>query len=159
MFQTLPRPLAPILIGLTLTVAAATSHAGESSAEAAASVAPAVPENHTALARLEELDLLSQGLVEKAGSGSARAHDFRIEARVYREQLRQVMLSDREQPPTQQLPQDLLLAMVRMSALLHAAADCKTGQVIVCPADLLLQLKSQQATVTQALAVAKQTAN
>ena len=101
--------------------------------------------------RLENLNLLSEGLIAKAGSGSSRAHEFRIEARMYRELLRQTMLSDRERPTNEQLPQPLLLDMVRMSALLHSAADCKTGFVITCPADLMLQLKSQQSKVSQAL--------
>ena len=105
----------------------------------------------TGLQRLEELNLLSEALVEKAGSGAAPAHQFRIEARMYRELLRQTMLSDRERPVKEQLPQPLLLDMVRMSALLHSAADCKTGFVITCPADLMLQLKSQQAKITQGL--------
>lgn len=103
------------------------------------------------LEQLEELGLLSAALVEKAGSGSSPAHEFRIQARMYRELLRQTMLSDREKPSQEQLPQDLLLDMVRMSALLHSAADCKTGFVITCPADLMLQLKSQQAKVDQGL--------
>lgn len=109
------------------------------------------------LEQLEELNLLSEALVEKAGSGSAPAHQFRIEARMYRELLRQTMLSDRERPPKQQLPQPLLLDMVRMSALLHSAADCKTGLVITCPADLMLQLKSQQSKVTQGLQMLRMT--
>jgi hypothetical protein len=103
------------------------------------------------LQRLEELNLLSGALVEKAGSGSTPAHEFRIEARMYRELLRQTMLGNRAQPAGDQLPQHLLLDMVRMSALLHSAADCKTGFVITCPADLILQLKSQQSRVTQGL--------
>jgi hypothetical protein len=96
-------------------------------------------------------------LVAKAESGSAPAHEFRVEARMYRELLRQVMLSDRELPAREQLSQPLLLDMVRMSALLHAAADCKTGFVITCPADLMLQLKSQQAKITQGLKMSEMT--
>jgi hypothetical protein len=107
------------------------------------------------LQRLEELNLLSDALVNKAGSGSTPAHEFRIEARMYRELLRQTMLSDRERSANEQLPQPLLLDMVRMSALLHSAADCKTGFVITCPADLMLQLKSQQAKITQGLKMSK----
>ena len=109
------------------------------------------------LEQLEELGLLSAALVEKAGSGSSPAHEFRIQARMYRELLRQTMLSDREKPSQEQLPQDLLLDMVRMSALLHSAADCKTGFVITCPADLMLQLKSQQAKVDQGLKMTRMT--
>ncbi len=101
--------------------------------------------------RLENLNLLSEALVARAGSGSSPAHEFRVEARMYRELLRQAMLGNRAQPASEQLPQPLLLDMVRMSALLHSAADCKTGFVITCPADLMLQLKSQQSRVTQGL--------
>lgn len=101
--------------------------------------------------RLENLNLLSDGLVAKAGSGSAAAHEFRLEARMYRELLRQVMLDNRDRGVSEQLPQPLLVDMVRMSALLHSAADCKTGRVIVCPTDLMQQLRSQQARVTQGL--------
>jgi len=111
-------------------------------------------EQHSALSRLGDLDLLSQGLVEKAGSGATPAHNFRVETRMYRELLRQIMLADRQRPTVEQLSQDLLLEMVRMSALLHAAADCKTGYVIVCPADLMLQLKAQQSRISRALLAA-----
>jgi hypothetical protein len=103
------------------------------------------------LERLENLNLLSEELVARAGSGSSPAHEFRIEARMYRELLRQAMLDNRGRPADKQLPQPLLLDMVRMSALLHSAADCKTGFVIVCPADLMQQLRSQQARVNQGL--------
>ncbi|MDZ7753305.1 MAG: hypothetical protein U5S82_17065 [Gammaproteobacteria bacterium] len=96
------------------------------------------------LERLQDLSLLSHALVDKAASGSAPAHEFRVEARMYRELLRRTMLSNRARPAERQLPRDLLLHMTRMSALLHAAADCKTGFVITCPADLMLQLRSQQ---------------
>jgi hypothetical protein len=119
-----------------------------------ADTASADTEQHSTLTRLEDLDLLSQGLVEKAGSGATPAHNFRVETRMYRELLRQIMLADRQHPTAEQLPQDLLLEMVRMSALLHAAADCKTGYVIVCPADLMLQLKAQQSRVSRALLTA-----
>ena len=70
---------------------------------------------------------------------------------MYRELLRQVMLNNRDRAESEQLPQPLLLDMVRMSALLHSAADCKTGLVIVCPTDLMQQLRSQQARVAQGL--------
>lgn len=103
------------------------------------------------LERLDNLNLLSEGLVTKAGSGSAPAHEFRLEARMYRELLRQLMLDNRDRAESEQMPQPLLVEMVRMSALLHSAAECKTGLVIVCPADLMLQLRSQQARVTQGL--------
>ena len=101
--------------------------------------------------RLTELNLLSEALVEKAGTGNSPAHQFRIEARMYRELLRRLMLENREISSDQQISKNLLLEMVRMSALLHSAADCKTGLVITCPPDLMLQLKSQQARIDQEL--------
>ena len=107
--------------------------------------------------RLERLNLLSEALVEKAGSGSASAYEFRLETRMYRELLRQAMLNNHSKPTGDQLPQQLLLDMVRLSALLHAAAACKTGLVIVCPADLIRQLRSQQSRVTQALEMTETT--
>ena len=116
---------------------------------------PLASEQHKALTRLEELDLLSQGLIRKAGAGATPAHNFRVETRMYRELLRQTMLTDRQRPEAEQLPQNLLIEMVRLSALLHAAADCKTGYVIVCPADLMSQLRTQQAKVSQALLLAR----
>jgi len=102
--------------------------------------------------RLEMLNLLSDGLLEKAGSGSTLANDFRIEARLYRELLRQLMLENRAVSPAKRVPETLFLEMVRMSALLHAAADCKTGKFITCPPDLMIQLKSQQTAVSEAFA-------
>ena len=116
---------------------------------------PLASEQHQALTRLEELDLLSQGLIRKAGDGATPAHIFRVETRMYRELLRQTMLTDRQRTEAEQLPQNLLLEMVRLSALLHAAADCKTGYVIVCPPDLMSQLRTQQAKVSQALLLAR----
>ncbi len=141
----------------TATVAATEAATDDAPALEAsrADTASADAEQQSDLFRLEELDLLSQGLVKKAGSGAAPAQNFRVETRMYRELLRQIMLEDRKRPAVDQLPQDLLLEMVRMSALLHAAADCKTGRVIVCPADLMLQLKAQQARISQALLVAR----
>ena len=103
------------------------------------------------LERLENLNSLSEELIARAGSGSSPAHQFRIESRMYRELLRQTMFDNRDRPAGEQLPQSMLLDMVRMSALLHSAADCKTGFVIVCPADLMQQLISQQSRVKQGL--------
>ena len=101
--------------------------------------------------RLAELDLLSDALIEKAAEGNSPAHQFRIEARMYRELLRQFMLEDRGRPQAERVPQRLLLEMVRMSALLHSASECKTGFVIICPPDLMRQLKAQQIRIDQGL--------
>jgi hypothetical protein len=153
--ETLKRWLFVILLGATSVMAVDAGTDVEPAPEASpADTASADTEQYSALTRLEDLDLLSQGLVEKAGSGATPAHNFRVETRMYRELLRQIMLADRQHPTAKQLPQDLLLEMVRMSALLHAAADCKTGYVIVCPADLMLQLKAQQSRVSRALLTA-----
>lgn len=102
---------------------------------------------HPATERLDDLHQLSMTLIERAASGTSPASQFRIEARIYRELLRRVTLDDRAQAPARRLPKTLLLDMVRMSALLHAAADCKTGFVITCPPDLMRQLRAQQARV------------
>ena len=151
--ETLPCWLFAILLGtMTGTSAEAITDAAPAlEASRTDTVSVAAGQRQEAFARLEELDLLSQGLVIKAGSGATPAHNFRVETRMYRELLRQTMLADRQHPEAEQLPQDLLLEMVRMSALLHAAADCKTGYMIVCPPDLMLQLKAQQARVSQSL--------
>ncbi len=104
-----------------------------------------------AATRLQELQLLASALVERAASGRTPSHDFQIQANSYREQLRRIMLADREQPASDRLPAPLLLDMVRMSALLHAAAECKSGLVITCPPDLLRQLRAQQMVVDKHL--------
>jgi hypothetical protein len=151
--EALPCWLFVILLGtMTVTSAGAITEAAPAlEASRTDTVSVAAGQRQEALARLEELDLLSQGLVIKAGAGATPAHNFRVETRMYRELLRQTMLADRQRPKAEQLPQELFLEMVRMSALLHAAADCKTGYVIVCPPDLMLQLKAQQAKVSQSL--------
>ncbi len=100
-----------------------------------------------AATRLRELHLLASALVERAASGRTPSHDYQIQVNLYREQLRRIMLADRERPTGDRLPATLLLNMVRMSALLHAAAECKSGLVITCPPDLLRQLRAQQAAV------------
>ena len=114
---------------------------------------------HQRLAKLQDLHLLGEALVIKAETGEAPATTFRIEARSYREALRQIMLQDADTLPVQKLPRVLLLDMVRMSALLHSAADCKTGFVITCPPDLLRQLQRQSAKVAQQLQMAAATAH
>ena len=114
-------------------------------------VAKATRESRAGQVRLTEINLISHALIEKASAGNAPAHEFRVEARMYRELLRRYMLYDRDLPASGQPLQKLLLDMVRMSALLHSAADCKTGLVITCPPDLMAQMKSQQARIDQEL--------
>lgn len=96
---------------------------------------------------LRELNGLSADLVARAQSGKADATRFRIDATLYRESLRRVMLRESPEPA----PRALLLDMVRMAALLNAAAECKTGRYITCPAALMRQLIAQQARLDTSL--------
>ena len=97
------------------------------------------------LVTLEELNGTSARLVEAARSAQAAATPFRIDVTLYRESLRTLMLSNQEiEQEKDRIPQPILVNMVRMSALLHAAAECKTGRYIVCPPELMSQLVSQQ---------------
>jgi hypothetical protein len=114
-----------------------------------ANAVEAVADAQTGPATLAELDLLSAALIEKAAKGNTPAHQFRIEARIYRELLRRLMLDNQALPEQDRLPQNPLMERVRMSALLHSAADCKTGLVITCPPDLMRQLRSQQSRIDQ----------
>jgi hypothetical protein len=107
--------------------------------------------NDSQIARLLELNGLGQGLVAKAATGRTPAHEFRIEAVMYREFLRRLMIDDRAIAHGDRISDDLLVDMVRMSALIHSAAECKTGLVVTCPADLMLQLRAQQRKIDQEL--------
>jgi len=93
---------------------------------------------------LQVLNQLSQQLVQQAQSKQTVALDFRVDAVHYRERLRQLMLKNNDDPPSDRIPQELLMDMVRMSALLHSAAECKTGRYIVCPVSLMDNLQTQQ---------------
>ena len=133
---------------LAFTHASMAAEARRPAAEASTQATDAPHDTRTNTGvRLYEINLLSTALIEKAAAGSSPAHQFRIEARIYRELLRQLMLDNRVLPARQQIERHLLLDMVRMSALLHAAADCKTGLVIICPPDLMRRLKSQQTRI------------
>jgi hypothetical protein len=102
------------------------------------------------LAKAEELNTISAKLVQAAQSGKTDASSFRIEATLYREHLRALMLDNRKiAEEKERIPQDILIEMVRMSALLHSAAECKTGRYIVCPPELMTQLTSQQQLVSK----------
>jgi hypothetical protein len=102
------------------------------------------------LAKAEELNTISAKLVQAARSGKTDASSFRIEATLYREHLRTLMLDNRNiAEGKERIPQDILVEMVRMSALLHSAAECKTGRYIVCPPELMTQLTSQQQRVSK----------
>lgn len=102
------------------------------------------------LAELEELTEISAGLVREARSAQAKATPFRIEVTLYRESLRTLMLDNRKiSDEKYRIPQNILINMVRMSALLHSAAECKTGRYIVCPPELMTKLTSQQQLLSE----------
>ncbi len=97
------------------------------------------------LARFEELTSVSARLVREARSAQARASSFRIDVTLYRESLRTLMLDNRKiNDKKDRIPQNILINMVRMSALLSSAAECKTGRYIVCPPELMTRLRTQQ---------------
>lgn len=109
------------------------------------------PENIPAVT-LVSLITSSQKLVSEAATGSTHATTFRINATLFRESLRSFML-DREKGNTSSdgLSKTDLINLVRMSALIQSAADCKTGRYIVCPPELMQQLRSQQALLVKLL--------
>jgi hypothetical protein len=62
------------------------------------------------------------------------------------------MLTNREiGEEKDRIPQHILINMVRMSALLSSAAECKTGRYIVCPPELMTKLKTQQQLLSEDL--------
>ena len=126
------------LAGLAGVTAAATWR--RAAAAEAAATAPA----SGAADRCRELVALARTLVGTAASGTGLATRFRIDVVHYRESLRELMKSDAARPEPQRLPAPLLMEMVRMVALLQAAAECQTGRYIVCPPDLLDRLGRQQ---------------
>jgi len=104
------------------------------------------------LARLVELTEVSAGLVQKARSAQAKVTPFRIDVTLYRESLRSLMLDNQKvNDEKDRIPQSTLISMVRMSALLSSAAECKTGRYIVCPAALMIKLTSQQQLLSKDL--------
>lgn len=100
---------------------------------------------------LGELVTLAGSLVERAASARAAALQYRIDTVYLREILREVMLANRTRPRAEQLPAAFLSDMVRMAAVLDAAAECQSGRYIVCPADLIERLERQHARITQGL--------
>lgn len=78
-------------------------------------------------------------LVEAAASGRAEAPVFRREVKQSRELLREMVRNT--DPDERQRYQDMIL----MVALLDAAAACHQGGHIVCPPDLMQQLRVQLA--------------
>lgn len=102
--------------------------------------------------RCVALGALSAQLLETAESGKGHAPSFRIDVVHYREALRNLLTDNEKLPAGERLPRILVLDMVRMVALLQAAAECQTGRYIVCPPDLMDKLRQQQAAVDKGLA-------
>jgi len=101
------------------------------------------------ISRVAELNKITASLVFAARSGEAPASSFRIEATLYREDLRSLMIDNKNLDPDEnRIPQGYLLDMVRMSALIHSASECKTGRYIVCPVALMSNLNAQQQKLT-----------
>ncbi len=101
---------------------------------------------------LASLITSSRTLVAQAAAGNANASDFRISATLFRESLRSFMIEREKNDHTSAtLSQNDLINLVRMSALLQSAADCKTGRYIVCPPELMQQLRSQQTRLEKLL--------
>lgn len=100
---------------------------------------------------LGELVALAGSLVERAASAQAAATQYRIDTVYFRETLRDLMLANKERPQSEQLSPAFLTDMVRMAAVLDAAAECQSGRYIVCPADLIESLRRQHARVTRGL--------
>jgi hypothetical protein len=100
---------------------------------------------------LGELVTLAGSLVERAASARAAASQYRIDTVYFRETLRDLMLANTGRPPAEQLPAAFLTDMVRMAAVLDAAAECQSGRYIVCPADLMERLGRQHARIDDGL--------
>jgi hypothetical protein len=78
-------------------------------------------------------------LVEAADSGHAPASSFRREVSNMRDNLRALV---RNVPDSEREPLNDLVMMV---ALLDAAAACHRGGFIICPPDLMRQMRAQMA--------------
>lgn len=100
---------------------------------------------------LSELVALAGSLVERAASAQAAATQYRIDTVYFRETLRDLMLANKKRPQSEQLSPAFLTDMVRMAAVLDAAAECQSGRYIVCPADLIERLRRQHFRITQGL--------
>lgn len=122
--------------------------------------APANPISANADAANEQNDISisslitqSDTLVQEAISSNANASRFRIDATLYRESLRSLMLNPGKAGTEIAPSKKMFMELVRMSALLQSAAACKTGRYIVCPIELrqqlLAQLKRLQTLSTQ----------
>lgn len=100
---------------------------------------------------LRELVGLAGALVDRAATGDAPASQFRIDSMYFRETLRDLMLANNARASADRIPAAFLNDMVRMAAVLDAAAECQSGRYIVCPADLMERLRRQHARVAEAV--------
>lgn len=108
--------------------------------------------DETAPVTLASLITASRTLVAEAATGTSNATRFRIDATLFRESLRSFMLQQEQSGgEADAVPRNDLMNLVRMSALLQSAADCKTGRYIVCPPELMQQLRNQQGLLEQLL--------
>lgn len=103
------------------------------------------------VAHVRQLNTMSGRLVSQIKAGTAEAAHFRIDVAIYREMLREMMLANPRADSANRLPNPLFMKLVRMAALLQAAAACQTGRDIVCPLTLISQLERQQQRVGAAL--------
>jgi hypothetical protein len=83
-----------------------------------------IPASHI---ELVELNKLSQQLINRVKTGTARATEFRTDVVFYRESLRDLILAD-ERSTRHRIATSLRMQMVQMAALLQSAADCQTGR-------------------------------
>ena len=132
------------LLFLFLLACVAMPAAGGASDAAMQDTAAAQVEH--APADVEALIATAEKLVTAATSGEADASRFRIDTVLFRESLRDLMLAEQEHSGGESArPRGQLMELVRMSALLQSAAECKTGRYIVCPPELQRQLRRQLA--------------
>lgn len=108
------------------------------------------PENETEeKISITSLKNMADNLVAEALSSNANASRFRIDATLYRESLRTLMIEMEETMATAPQSKKMFMEFVRMSALIQSAAACKTGRYIVCPIELRQQLLTQQKRLHQ----------
>ncbi len=104
-----------------------------------------IKKEQTPRQQIDYLIKLAEQLTKDAHSGNTAASSFRINVVFYRESLRDFMLA---QQTNSKFSKNFLMEFVRMTALLQSAAECQTGRYIVCPAQLMLQLKQQKKRIT-----------
>lgn len=93
---------------------------------------------------ISSLVSMADRLVQEAISSNANASTFRIDATLYRESLRSLMINAEKTTTNSPQSKAMFMELVRMSALIQSAAACKTGRYIVCPIELRQQLLAQQ---------------